>query len=335
MKTVLVTGGCGYIGSHTIIDLIANGFQVVSIDNHSRSDAGMTERIKEVCGTEVKNYSIDICDKDALRDVFLNHQFVGVIHFAAYKSVNESVEQPWMYYSNNLVSLLNILDCIEEFKVGNFIFSSSCSVYGNVLQMPVTEETVLCKAESPYGRTKQMGEDIIIDIAKASNTNYVLLRYFNPAGAHPSALIGEVPHGAPTTLVPVITRFAAGKSSRLSVFGTDYSTRDGSCVRDFVHVCDIADAHTKALEWLLEGKNVSNHEIFNLGTGTGVTVLEAITAFEKIAQKKLAVTYADRREGDVVAIYANNEKAYRMLGWKPRYNLEDIMATAWKWQQNL
>lgn len=333
--TILVTGGCGYIGSHTLADLISNGFDVISVDNNSRSGKSLLMGVAEITGKEVLNYETDICDYDALRAIFEKHSIDGIIHFAAFKSVDESVKLPLMYFQNNLVSQINILRCCEEFNVPNFVFSSSCSVYGNADVIPVTEETVLKKAESPYGRTKQIGEDMIHDIAKVSKANYILLRYFNPAGAHPSAIIGEVPYGRPSNLVPAITQFAAGILPQLKVFGTDYDTRDGSCIRDFVHVCDIAHAHTLAMQYLVSGGNSTNCETYNLGTGNGVTVLETIAAFEKVSGMKLDYQLDARRPGDVVAVFANNDKARQRLRWVPQFSLEDIMSTAWDWEKKL
>lgn len=332
---ILVTGGCGYIGSHTIVDLLQHGFRVVCLDNNARSGTSLLEGIASITGTRVVHERVDLCDFNALRAVFERHRFSGVIHFAAFKAVDESVREPLLYFHNNLSSLVNILRCCEDFGVQDFVFSSSCSVYGNADEIPVKETTPRKEAESPYALTKQMGEDIIMKMAVASSMRFVLLRYFNPAGAHPGNQMGEIPYGPPANLVPVITRFAAGKIAALRVFGTDYPTRDGSCMRDFIHVCDIASAHTLALQNLQDGKNKTNCEIFNLGTGNGVTVLETIHAFEKVTGKQLAYQLADRRPGDVIAIYANNEKARQELGWIPRYNLEDIMRTAWQWEQQL
>ncbi|MDP4261660.1 MAG: UDP-glucose 4-epimerase GalE [Bacteroidota bacterium] len=330
--TILVTGGCGYIGAHTIVDLLENGYDVICVDNNSRSATRLLEGAEKIAGRKVMNYKTDLCDFEATRKIFEQHPVEGIIHFAAFKAVDESVREPLLYFQNNLISQINMLRCAEEYKVHHFVFSSSCSVYGNADVIPVTEETPLKKAESPYGRTKQIGEDMISDLAKVSAGRFILLRYFNPVGAHPSAIIGEVPFGKPSNLVPAITQFAAGKLPFLKVYGTDYDTRDGSCIRDFVHVCDIAHAHTLAMDYLAKNNNGTNCEILNLGTGNGVTVLEAIHAFEKVTGKKLDYTMAERRTGDVVAVYANNDKARKLLGWSPRYGLEDMMRTAWEWE---
>jgi UDP-glucose 4-epimerase len=332
MRKILVTGGCGYIGAHTVVDLVEHGYDVVSIDNYSRSTGELLKGVRQITGKDIVNHPIDLCDYEALRGFFQKEKVDGIIHFAAFKSVDESVREPLMYYENNFLSQINLMKCTAEFGISFFVFSSSCSVYGNADSIPVTEETALKKAESPYGMTKQVGEDMLRDFSKVSQSKFILLRYFNPVGSHPSALIGEVPFGRPSNLVPAITQFAAGKLPQLKVFGTDYNTRDGSCIRDFVHVCDIASAHTKALEYLVQGKNKNSCEVFNLGTGNGVTVLEAIHAFEKISGKKLGYTLAERRPGDVVAVYANNDKARNLLGWAPKYGLDDMMRTAWAWE---
>jgi len=332
MHTILVTGGCGYIGSHTMVDLIENGYDVISIDNNSRSGTQLLEGAQKITGRKITNFRIDLCDFQSLHKVFEDHSIQGIIHFAAYKSVDESVQIPLSYFHNNLVSQINILRCAEEFRVPHFVFSSSCSVYGNADVIPVTEETPLKRAESPYGRTKQIGEDMIMDLAKVSVARFILLRYFNPTGAHPSAIIGEVPFGKPSNLIPAITQFAAGKLPALKVFGSDYDTRDGSCIRDFVHVSDIAHAHTLAIDYLINEKKDPGYEIFNLGTGNGVTVLEAIHAFERVTGKKLRYTIAERRAGDIVAVYANNDKARGVLNWSPKFDLDDMMRTAWDWE---
>jgi UDP-glucose 4-epimerase len=330
---VLVTGGCGYIGSHTIVDLINNGFEVVSVDSNIRSSSQLLDGVEKITGKKIRNYKVDLCNLEDTHAVFHeNRDIVGVIHFAALKTVPESVADPLFYFYNNLASLVNVLKCVKEFNVPNLVFSSSCSVYGNATELPVVESTPLLEAQSPYARTKQMGEQIIKDYSKVNDTQSILLRYFNPVGAHPSGLIGELPLGRPDNLVPFITQTAIGKLPKLTVFGHDYDTRDGSCIRDYIHVMDIANAHTKALQYLLAGKNDDNCEVFNLGTGNGVTVLEAIKAFEKISGVKLNYELGPRRPGDVIAIYANNTKAKEVLGWEPNTGIEDMMRTAWQWE---
>ncbi len=336
MNKILVTGGCGYIGAHTIVDLIENGFEVISADNNSRSNENILDAVEKITGKAVKNYKVDLCIYDDTFAIFQeNPDITGIIHFAAYKAVGESVEKPLLYFENNLNSLINILKCADEFSVPNFVFSSSCTVYGNPDAIPVTEETPMKPAESAYGATKQMGEKIVGDAVNANTNNAILLRYFNPVGAHPSNQMGEIPLGKPQNLVPAITQTAIGKLPGMKVWGNDYDTRDGSCVRDYIHVCDIAHAHTLALNYLLEGRNQSNCDVFNLGTGDGLTVLEIINAFEKISGVKLNYEIGPRRSGDVVAIYANNDKAKNLLGWNPKYKLQDMMETAWKWEMKL
>jgi UDP-glucose 4-epimerase len=332
---VLVTGGCGYIGSHTIIDLLENGFEVVSIDNLVRSKSLTIDRIDKITGTKIKNYVVDLCDFDATKAVFAAEPNIeGIIHFAALKSVPESVEKPLLYYKNNIESLVNLLQLANEFSIKSFVFSSSCSVYGNATDLPVTEQTPLTDAESPYAHTKQIGEAIIKAQAKKSNTKFILLRYFNPVGAHESGEIGEDTTDVITAVVPRITGTAIGKFPLFTVLGTDYPTRDGSCIRDYIHVMDIANAHTKALEYAAQEKN-SEVEIFNLGTGNGVTVLEAIQSFERVGGQKLNYKLGDRRAGDVVAIYADNQKAVTQLGWQIRRDLDTMMRTAWVWEQKM
>lgn len=335
MSKVLVTGGCGYIGSHTIVDLIDNGFEVVSVDNLSNSSESVLNGIEAITGKRVKNYNIDLCWEEATHQLFEDHPDIeGVIHFAALKLVGESVQQPIRYFRNNLNSLLNLLDCMARHGTPHLIFSSSCSVYGNTTDLPVTEDTPLQEAESPYARTKQMGEQIIRDFARVHPAHKsILLRYFNPAGAHESALIGEAPTNPASNLVPVITETAIGKRREMIVFGDDYDTRDGSCIRDYIHVMDLANAHTKALQYLQKGKNTDNLEVFNLGIGEGVTVLEAINAFMMVTAQPLAYRLGERRPGDVVAIYANNDRAARRLGWEPKRDIRDIMRTAWEWEK--
>ncbi len=337
---ILVTGGTGYIGSHTIVDLINSGFRVVSIDNHIRSRPETIQRIESITGQQIVNYAVDLCNKEEVRKVLRQVKTVsGIIHFAALKSVPESVSQPIQYYRNNINSLLNLLELTCEFSVKNFVFSSSCSVYGNTTQLPVTEETPFGDAESPYARSKQMCEQIITDFSKTTDTRFILLRYFNPVGAHETGLLGEDTTDAITAMVPRITGTAIGKYPQFKVFGNDYPTRDGSCIRDYIHVMDIANAHTKALQYL--EANPADEcicrapEVFNLGTGNGVTVLEAIQSFEKVSGQKLNYVLAERRAGDVVSIYANNTKAREVLGWQVARDLDKMMLTAWMWEQKL
>ncbi len=335
MSKILVTGGCGYIGSHTIVDLIENGFEVISVDNLYNADESALDGIEKITGKRVKNYVVDLVNLDATKQIFEeNADIKGIIHFAALKSVGESVEKPLLYFRNNLNGLLNLLDCMTQFDIPNLIFSSSCSVYGNVAQLPVTEDTPWQEAESPYARTKQMGEQIIRDVLRGTPAlQSILLRYFNPAGAHPSALMGESPRNVANNLVPVITETAIGRREETVVFGDDYSTRDGSCIRDYVHVMDLARAHMLALQYLLEKKNEKQVEVFNLGIGEGVSVLEAIHAFEKTTDEHLNYHIGPRRPGDVVAIYANYNQAAKRLGWQPKHGIEDIMRSAWNWEK--
>lgn len=336
MNKILVTGGCGYIGVHTIVDLIENGFEVISADNNSRSSDIILESVEQITGKKVKNYKVDLCIYDDTFAIFQENPGIsGIIHFAAFKSVGESVQKPLLYFENNLNSLINILKCADEFGVDNFVFSSSCTVYGNPDSIPVTEQSPMKAAESAYGATKQMGERIVQEAVNSNGNRAILLRYFNPVGAHPSALLGELPLGKPENLVPAITQTAIGKLPMMQVYGSDYPTRDGSCVRDYIHVCDIAHAHTLALNYLFENKNENNCEVFNLGTGNGLTVLEIIHEFEKISGVKLNYKIGPRRPGDVIAIYANNDRARDVLGWVPKYNLTDMMVTAWKWELKL
>jgi UDP-glucose 4-epimerase len=336
MKKILVTGGCGYIGAHTILGLIENGFEPICVDNNSRSTTALLQGIRSISGIAVKNYKVDLCNFDDIYAIFQeNENIEGIIHFAAFKSVGESVEKPLMYFENNLYSLINILKCAKEFKVANFIFSSSCTVYGSPEKIPVTEETPLKPAESPYGATKQMGEEIVKDFTRSGETQSILLRYFNPVGAHPSALIGELPLGKPQNLVPAITQTAIGKLKDLTVYGADYTTRDGSCVRDYIHVCDIAHAHILALRYLIDKRNATSCDIFNLGTGDGITVLEVIQSFEKMSGVKLNYHIGPRRPGDVIAIYANNALAKNVLNWHPKFCLDEMMLSAWKWELKL
>jgi UDP-glucose 4-epimerase len=336
MKKILVTGGCGYIGGHTIVDLMDNGFDVISVDDLSKGSLRMHHGIEKIVKRSVKNYRVNLCNLEDTQAIFMeNPDIVGIIHFAAFKSVPESVEFPLKYYRNNIDSLVNVLQCAKEYGVQHIVFSSSCSVYGNPDALPVDETAQLKGAESPYARTKQMGEAICADFTKANKGfNTSLLRYFNPVGAHPSVMIGELQE-TPENLVPVITQTAIGKRSSMKVFGSDYDTRDGSCIRDYIHVMDIANAHTKALQYMLEGKNAAPCEIFNLGSGEGTSVLELIQAFEKVSGQKLNYEMAGRRSGDVVAVYANNDKAKQRLGWQAKFSLDEMMDTAWRWEQEL
>ncbi len=334
MNKIVVTGGCGYIGSQTIIELIKKtDYDVVSVDNFMNSSPAAIDRIEKITGKKVTNYVIDLCSYEDVRSFFQAHKdIVGIIHFAALKSVPESVADPVLYYKNNLDSVLNMIQCCNEFNVRNFIFSSSCSVYGNVASLPVTEDTVLGQVVSPYAHTKLMAEHMIKFITDQSNLNCILLRYFNPVGSDLSGMNGEDPINAPSNLVPVITQTAAGIRKEMYVFGEDYDTRDGSCIRDYVHVIDISDAHIKALNRLINKNNKSNYEIYNLGTGTGITVFEAIKAFEDVTGVPLNYFVSPRREGDVAAIYSDSSKAKQELGWTPIYAIREMMETAWKWQ---
>lgn len=333
MKKILVTGGCGYIGVHTIVDLLENGYDVINVDNNSRSAADILKGAEKITGKKIKNYQTNLCDLKETEKIFKeNNDITGIIHFAAYKSVGESVEKPLMYFENNINSLINILKCAADFNVNHFVFSSSCTVYGNPDEIPVTESTPQKQAESPYGATKQMGEQIVNDFVKVNTPSAILLRYFNPVGAHSSIEIGEMPIGKPANLVPAITQTAIGKLPTMLVHGDNYPTRDGSCLRDYIHVSDIAHAHTLALDFLINKKNKEKSEVFNLGSGNGNTVLEVIHAFEKITGVKLNYSIGPRRPGDVIAIYANNEKAKNELGWTLKYSLEDMMNTAWQWE---
>ncbi|MBX2958844.1 MAG: UDP-glucose 4-epimerase GalE [Flavobacteriales bacterium] len=335
---ILITGGAGYIGSHTIIEILENtNWEVISIDNYSSSSEKTYQRIEKITGKKVTYYNIDLTNFSLTEKVFEeNTDIAGIIHFAAFKSVPESVENPLMYYHNNLNSLINILKCQAKYNIPNLIFSSSCSVYGNLTELPVTETTPLNKPESPYAYTKQIGEKMVDDFIKTNaNLKAISLRYFNPVGAHKSGLNGEVPIARPNNLVPYITQTAIGKLEQLTVFGGDYATNDGTCIRDYVHVCDIASAHVKALQKLVEDKNFEQHSIINLGTGVGVSVLEAIKAFEKVSNQKLNYKIGTRRAGDVEAIYANNTKAKELINWTPKFNIDEMMLSAWLWEQNL
>jgi len=333
---IVVTGGLGFIGSHTVVELQNEGFDVVAIDNLSNSSEDVLEGIYNITGKKPIFEKLDLRDKASVQNFFKKHNdTVGVIHFAASKAVGESVENPLLYYENNINSLVYLLQELKELPKANFIFSSSCTVYGQAATMPITENASVQPAMSPYGNTKQIGEEIIQDVAKVTNLNSILLRYFNPIGAHPSAEIGELPLGIPQNLVPFITQTAIGLREKLSVYGDDYPTPDGTCVRDYIHVVDLAKAHVIALQRLLNRHNLEKVETFNLGTGTGSSVMEVITAFEKVSGKKLAYKIVGRREGDVISAYANTDKANTVLGWKAHSTLEESLASAWKWEQKL
>jgi len=335
---VLITGGTGYIGSHTIIEIIETGiFTPICVDSCKRSTPETLNRIEKITGIRVPFYKLDICSKEAFFSIFEEHKdIIGIIHFAAYKSVPESVEKPLDYYRNNLQSLENVLEACVKYNVLNLIFSSSCSIYGEVEQLPVNETTPMGTPFCPYAHTKQIGEEMIRFFAKIYPLfNSVLLRYFNPVGAHSSGLIGELSPDKPNNLMPIITQVASGKMKQLTVFGTDYATRDGSCIRDYVHVSDIANAHINALQFLIEKRNLSNCEVFNLGSGNGISVLEMIKAFEEIAGIKLNFTIGERRAGDVPAVYSDSTKANKLLYWKCKHTLADMVSSSWKWEQNL
>lgn len=333
---ILVTGGLGFIGSHTVVELQNQGFEVVIVDDLSNSSLNVLDGISRITGKTPAFEKLDLRKKAAVQDFFKRHSDIsGVIHFAASKAVGESVENPLLYYENNVASLVYILQELQKKPKANFIFSSSCTVYGQAEKMPITESAPLQKALSPYGNTKQIGEDIVNDVAKVTSINAILLRYFNPIGAHPTAEIGELPIGVPQNLVPFITQTAAGIRESLSVYGDDYPTPDGTAIRDYIHVVDLAKAHVVALQRLIENKNQDKVETFNVGTGTGSSVLEVITAFEKVSGQKLPYKIVGRREGDITVAYANTDKANTVLGWKAQSTLEEALASAWKWEQKI
>ena len=337
MSKILVTGGLGYIGSHTVVALQEAGFYVVIIDNLSNSSIKVLEGIVAITGQAPEFENFDLKDKHKTQEFLKKHHDIsGVIHFAASKAVGESVENPLLYYENNITTLIYLLQELNKKVAANFIFSSSCTVYGQADVMPITEEAPIKQAESPYGNTKQIGEAIIKDTCKSNqNFNAIALRYFNPIGAHKSAKIGELPIGVPQNLVPYITQTGARIRQQLSVFGDNYPTPDGTCVRDYIHVVDIANAHVIALQRLLNKKHKDNFEVFNLGTGTGSSVLEVIKSFERVSNKNLNYKIVEKREGDVVSAFADTEKANSVLGWKAKSSLDEAMDSAWKWQQTL
>jgi UDP-glucose 4-epimerase len=336
-KKILVTGGTGYIGSHTAVELIENGFDVVIIDNLYNSDADVVDNIQKITGVRPVLEVFDLCDTEKLTSFFSkNNDINAIIHFAAYKAVGESVSKPLDYYRNNLMSLVNLLEGMKQTGTNKLVFSSSCTVYGQPEKLPVTENAPLQPATSPYGNTKQVGEAIIRDTTISDNNlKTISLRYFNPIGAHPSALIGELPRGVPQNLIPFITQTAYGLRNELSVFGNDYNTPDGSCLRDYLHVVDLAKAHVVAVKRLLESKNKSNYEVFNLGTGEGVSVLEAIKSFERVTGIKVNYKVVGRRSGDIEKIWADPSFANKELGWKTLISLDECMKTAWEWEKRV
>ena len=333
---VLVSGGAGYIGSHTAVELISAGYDVVIVDNLSNSDIDAVEGVRRITGVDVPFEKADCCDRDAFARVFEKYDFDSVIHFAASKAVGESVSKPLEYYRNNLMSFMNVIELMRDFKRPNIVFSSSCTVYGEPDKQPVTEQTPRKPAESPYGNTKTMCEDILRDSIKAyEGLKGIALRYFNPIGAHPSALIGELPRGVPQNLVPYITQTAAGLRECLSVFGDDYPTPDGSCIRDYIDIVDLAKAHVTAIRRMIENRNKEAYEIFNIGTGRGVSVLELIRKFQEVNHLKLNYKIAPRRAGDIIAIWADPTRANNELGWKAERTLDETLVSAWNWEKHL
>jgi UDP-glucose 4-epimerase len=334
-KTVLVTGGLGYIGSHTTVELISEGFDVIIVDNLSNAEKFMLDRIETITSVRPVFYEKDICDQKAVQEIFASHKIDVVIHFAASKSVGESVKKPLLYFRNNLISLMNVLQSMQDNGVQNLIFSSSATVYGQPELLPVTEDTPFQKALSAYGSTKQIGEEILEKVTATGTIQNISLRYFNPVGAHASALIGELPKGIPSNLFPYVMQTATGKIQQLTVFGSDYDTPDGTCLRDYIHVVDLAAAHVEACKRLWRKKNESAFEVFNLGTGNGVSVLQIIEGFEKVTGKKLNYKIGPRRKGDAAAVYADTAKANNVLGWKAQSGLDEMIASSWKWQKSI
>ena len=337
-QTILVTGGTGFIGSHTSVELIQAGYDVVIVDNLSNSKVEVLDGIEQITGVRPAFEQVDLRDAEATENVFKKYPSIsGIIHFAASKAVGESVEKPLLYYRNNIVSLVNLLECMPKYDVKGIIFSSSCTVYGQPTKenLPVTEEAPIQKALSPYGNTKQINEEIIHDyIHSGANVKAVILRYFNPIGAHPSALIGELPNGVPMNLIPFVTQTAIGVRKEVKIFGNDYDTPDGTCIRDYIYVVDLAKAHVKAMQRVLD-EDTEAVEVFNIGTGNGVSTLEVVEGFEKATGVKVNWTYAPRREGDIEKVWGNVDKANKVLGWKADTPLEDVLRSAWKWQLKL
>ena len=334
---ILVTGGLGYIGSHTVVALSEAGYEVVIVDNLSNTRIEVLDGIESIIGRRPTFYELDLRNELQVVELFDKEPSIeGVIHFAASKAVGESVENPLLYYENNLSAFIYLLKQLASKPKSHLIFSSSCTVYGQADVMPITEKAPIKVAESPYGNTKQIGEEILKDTVKVSSgLSAIALRYFNPIGAHDSAKIGELPLGVPQNLVPFITQTAAGLRKELAVFGDDYPTPDGTCIRDYIHVVDLAEAHVAALTRLVKGESISNYEVFNLGTGKGSSVLEVIESFEKVSRSKLPYRIAGRREGDVIQAFADTEKANSVLGWKAKYSLDDALASAWAWERKL
>jgi UDP-glucose 4-epimerase len=334
-KKILITGGLGYLGSHTTVVLQQAGYEVVSADNHSNSQADVAHRIARITGIQPRNYEIDVCDRQALTDLFeAEGPFAGVIHMAAHKSVGESVAEPLKYYHNNLLSLLQVLHCCEQFGVAHLVFSSTCTVYGEPAVLPVTENTPV-NPLSPYGQTKLLCEQMLQDFVRTHPMQALSLRFFNPVGAHPSGEIGELPNGVPSNLLPFMAQTAAGLHPYLRIWGDDYPTPDGSCIRDYIHVCDLAEVHLKALEWLFEQNSKQGFEVLNVGTGQGISVKQMVTAFEQTLHVTLPKRVLHRRAGDIVTMYADSQKAAAMLQWVPRFTLAQMVQTTWLWQQNM
>lgn len=338
-ETILVTGGTGFIGSHTTVELIQNGYNVVIVDNLSNSNASVVDGIEKITGVRPEFEKVDCCDYAAMENVFEKHKGIsGIIHFAASKAVGESVQKPLLYYRNNINSLINLLELMPKHGVKGIIFSSSCTVYGqpSAENLPVTEEAPMQKALSPYGNTKQVNEEIIQDyIHSGAPIKSIILRYFNPIGSHPSALIGELPNGVPMNLIPFVTQTAIGIREELKIFGNDYNTPDGTCIRDYIDIMDLAKAHVKAMERILNENGTDPVEVFNIGTGKGLSTLQIVEGFEKATGVKLNWHYAPRREGDIEKVWANPHKANTVLGWKASVDIEDTLRSAWKWQQKL
>lgn len=338
-ETILVTGGTGFIGSHTTVELIQNGYNVVIVDNLSNSNASVVDGIEKITGVRPEFEKVDCCDYAAMENVFEKHKGIsGIIHFAASKAVGESVQKPLLYYRNNINSLINLLELMPKHGVKGIIFSSSCTVYGqpSAENLPVTEEAPMQKALSPYGNTKQVNEEIIQDyIHSGAPIKSIILRYFNPIGSHPSALIGELPNGVPMNLIPFVTQTAIGIRKELKIFGNDYNTPDGTCIRDYIDIMDLAKAHVKAMERILNENGTDSVEVFNIGTGNGLSTLQIVEGFEKATGVKLNWHYAPRREGDIEKVWANPHKANTVLGWKASVGIEDTLRSAWKWQQKL